>query len=44
VPYSAIINEVEAPFQEGMSEQAMARFRAREVLLTEGAKGQSSIH
>ena len=44
VPYSAILNEVEAPLQEGMSEQTMARFRAREVLLTDGATGQSGLH
>jgi predicted permease len=43
VPYSAIINDIEAPLQEGMSDQTLARFRAREVLLDEGAKGQSSI-
>lgn len=44
VPYSAIINDVEAPLQEGMSEQTMARFRAREVLLADGVKGQSGLH
>ena len=44
VPYSAIINEVEAPLQEGMSEQTMTRFRAREVLLADGARGQSGLH
>ena len=44
VPYSAIITDLEAPLQEGMSEQTMARFRARTVLLADGAKGQSSIH
>ena len=42
VPYSAIINDVEAPLQDGMSDQTMARFRAREVRLADGAKGQSS--
>ena len=44
VPYSAILNEVEAPLQTGMSDQTMARFRAREVLLADGAKGQSDLH
>ena len=44
VPYSAIINEVEAPLQDGMSDQTMARFRAREVRLADGAMGQSSLH
>lgn len=44
VPYSAILNEVEAPLQDGMSDQTMVRFRAREVLVTDGARGQSDIH
>jgi predicted permease len=43
VPYRAIINEVEAPLQRGMSDQTLARFRAREVLLEDGARGQSSV-
>ena len=43
VPYSAIINDVEAPLQTGMSDQTMERFRAREVLLADGARGQSAI-
>ena len=29
VPYRAIINDVEAPLQKGMSEATMARFRAK---------------
>ena len=29
VPYRAILNDVEAPLQKGMSEQTMARFRAK---------------
>ena len=44
VSYSSIINDVEAPLQDGMSDQTMARFRAREVRLADGAKGQSSTH
>ena len=44
VPYSAIINDVEAPQQAGMSDQTMARFRAREVVVADGARGQSSLH
>jgi predicted permease len=42
-PYRAIINDVEAPLQTGMSDQTMKRFRAREVLLDAGARGQSSV-
>ena len=44
LPYAAIINEVEATLQTGMSDQTMVRFRAREVMLADGAKGQSSLH
>ncbi len=43
-PYRAILNDVEAPLQEGMSEQTMNRFRAREVTLAPGQRGQSSLH
>ncbi|HEX5759493.1 MAG TPA: ABC transporter permease, partial [Thermoanaerobaculia bacterium] len=44
VPYRAILNEVEAPLQEDMSEQTMARFRARELTFEPGYRGQSSLH
>jgi len=43
-PYRNIINEVEAPLQTGMSEQTMARFRNKEVLVEPGARGQSDLH
>ncbi len=43
VPYHAVVNEVEAPLQEGMSEQTMALFRAKTVQLAPGARGQSSV-
>jgi len=42
--YRAIINDVEAPLQTGMSDQAMAQFRAKEVRLEPGARGQSQVH
>src|SRR5688572_21429854 len=42
--YKPILSDVEAPLQQGMSEQTMTRFKAREVLLAEGARGQSNIH
>lgn len=41
--YRAIINDVEAPLQRGMSDQTMVRFRARRVRVEEGARGQSSV-
>lgn len=44
VPYRAIINDVEVPLQQGMSEQTMTRFKVKEVLLEEGFRGQSGIH
>ena len=43
VPYRAIINDVEAPLQRGMSDQTMARFKARQVVLEPGARGQTSV-
>ncbi len=42
--YRPIINDVEAPLQKGMSEQTMARFRAKELVLDGGRRGQSSMH
>ncbi len=41
--YSAILDEVEAPLQVGMSAQTMERFRAKQVTLEEGPRGQSTI-
>jgi predicted permease len=41
--YRPILAEVEAPLQEGMSEETMARFLAKDVVLEEGRRGQSSI-
>jgi predicted permease len=42
--YRPIINDAEAPLQKGMSEQTMARFRAKELVVEEGRRGQSSVH
>ena len=42
--YSSIVNEVEAPLQEGMTPQTMERFRAKKVLVEDGRRGQSSMH
>ena len=44
VPYRAIVNDVEAPLQKGMSDQTMKRFRAKEIVLEPGWRGQSSMH
>jgi predicted permease len=43
VPYKSILNEVEAPLQVAMSDQTMAKFRERQVLLLAGERGQSGI-
>lgn len=42
--YGPIINEVESPLQEGLSAQTMARFRAKEVAVEDGRRGQSTLH
>ena len=42
--YTRVINDVEAPLQKGMSEQTMARFRAKKLTVEEGARGQSQVH
>ena len=41
--YTPILTDVEAPLQQGMSEQTMVRFKAKQILVTEGARGQSSM-
>src|SRR6185436_16211140 len=43
-PYRALINDVEASQQSGMSDQTLGRFRAKLVTLQPGARGQSEIH
>ena len=41
--YSAILDEVEAPLQDGMSAPTLERFRAKQITLAPGARGQSQI-
>jgi predicted permease len=41
--YHPIINDVEAPLQTEMSDQTMAKFRAKEVALEDGRRGQSTV-
>ena len=41
--YNAIIREVEAPLQTGMSDATMQQFLAKEVALEDGRRGQSDI-
>ncbi len=42
--YTPILADVEAPLQEGMSDATMQLFRAKQLMLEAGARGQSSIH
>jgi len=42
-PYRAIVNDVEAPLQKGMSEQTMARFKTKQITAAPGHRGQSSF-
>lgn len=44
VPYHGIINDVEAPLQENMSEPTMVRFKAKQILVEDGRRGQSEVH
>ena len=42
-PYRAILTSVEAPLQQGMSAETLERFKARELTITEGHRGQSNV-
>ena len=42
--YRPIISDVEAPLQKGMSDQTMAKFKAKVIEVEEGSRGQSSVH
>jgi predicted permease len=39
-----LLADVEAPLQKGMSDQTMAKFKAKRVVIEPGARGQSSMH
>jgi predicted permease len=41
--YRAIVNDVEVPLQQGMSDATMTAFRNKPVLVTEGGMGQSTV-
>ena len=41
--YRAILNDVEAPLQQNMSDVTMARFRAKPIVVEPGGMGQSSV-
>jgi len=42
--YHAIITDVEAPLQKGMSDATLAKFRAKPIVLEPGGIGQSQTH
>ena len=42
--YKPILLNVEVPLQEGMSDQTLARFKTKEVVVKDGRRGQSSMH
>lgn len=41
--YRPVLAEVEAPLQGGMGEQELARFRAKQIALEQGQRGQSRL-
>jgi predicted permease len=43
VVYRGIINDVEAPLQRGLSDVTLAKFKAKEIVLEDGARGQSAV-
>jgi predicted permease len=44
VPYRSLVNDVEVPLQTGLSDQTLARFRAKEITVAPGVRGQSAVH
>ncbi|HWB18617.1 MAG TPA: ABC transporter permease [Vicinamibacterales bacterium] len=42
-PYHEIITSVDAPLQTGMSDETLARFKAKRIVVTPGARGQSRM-
>ncbi|HXT71078.1 MAG TPA: ABC transporter permease [Vicinamibacterales bacterium] len=40
-PYHAVINDVEAPLQKGMSATTLEQFKAKTLVVTPGSRGQS---
>jgi predicted permease len=42
--YRNVLADVEAPLQQGMSDATLKRFRVKQVELSNGARGQTSLH
>ena len=43
-PYQRILSDVEAPMQSGLSDQTLARFKAKVINVEDGRRGQSRLH
>ena len=43
-PYRRILEEVEAPLLTGVSDQTRAQFLAKQIVATDGSRGQSRLH
>jgi predicted permease len=41
--YHAIVNDVEVPLHQGMSDQTMAQFKAKTIIVEPGSRGQSEV-
>ena len=41
--YHAIVNDVEVPLHQGMSDQTMAQFKAKTIVVEPGSRGQSDV-
>ncbi|HEX5473461.1 MAG TPA: ABC transporter permease [Vicinamibacterales bacterium] len=41
--YHAIVDDVEAPLQKGMSDATLKRFRSKSIVLAPGSRGQSTV-
>ncbi|HTD59871.1 MAG TPA: ABC transporter permease [Gemmatimonadaceae bacterium] len=42
--YSPILSDIEAPLHKDVSDKTLAQFKARQIRLTDGRSGQSSVH
>jgi predicted permease len=42
--YSPILSDIEAPLHTGVSDKTLAQFKAKQIHLTDGRGGQSSVH
>jgi predicted permease len=42
--YGPILSDIEAPLHKDVSDKTLAQFKARQIRLTDGRSGQSSVH